>query len=272
MSSVTSEAGTFSERDSSAKLDREQEGVVYLRKRWTATLGSTLYVFTLPDDPAEMLGRAIQARVVLVARQRAPGIGYEKFISGVEDLAEDSTRIPYMEWLTPFVSDSSESRFVISDTDSDEGSEIEPLPTTPPTGRPDIDARMLVWHVRNVSAAIALTRSAISSAVADRLLELWSQPRDVEAGEESLHLESVQWFLDYLLRRGNKERPFIGMTPDGMIEGHWQRNRNQQLTIRFFVDGAVWIAIREGSTRGSWEMLARDLLTDKSLVRIPDWA
>ena len=272
MSSVTSETDTFSERDSSAKLDREQEGVVYLRKRWTATLGSTLYVFTLPDDPAEILGRAIQARVVLVARQRAPGIGYGKFISGVEDLAEDSTRIPYMEWLTPFASDSSESRFFVSDTDSDEGSDIEPLPTTPPTGRPDVDARMLVWRVRNVNAAIALSRSAISSDVADRLLELWSEPRDVEAGEESLHLESLQWFLDYLLRRGKKERPLIGMTPDGIIEGHWQPDENRQLTIRFFGDGTVWVAVRDYSRRGSFEILAPDLLTDGSLIHIPNWA
>lgn len=188
------------------------------------------------------------------------------------DFNQGSTSESQFEPSTHLLSDISDSAPVRSDPHPEDGTEIEPFSRSPSTGRADVDSRLLVWRVRNVDAAIELARRVISIPVADRLTDLRRQPRDASAGEQPLNLSSVQWLLDYIVRRGKNDRPLMGMTPDGMIECQWRRDRDQQLTIRFFDDSTVWIAIRDHRTRGTWEMAACDLLTEHSVVRIPDWA
>ena len=239
---------------------------------WATNLGSTLR----PDESrSESLdaSRAV-ARIEPASYGRTFVVGSyrHRTIVRILDFNQGSTSEPYFEPSTHLLPDMSDSAPVRSDPHPEDGSEIELFSRSPSTGRADVDARLLVWHVRNVDAAIELARRVISVPVADRLTDLWRQPRDASADEQPLNLSSVQWFLDYIVRRGKNERSLMGMTPDGMIECQWRRERDQQLTIRFFGDGTVWIAIRDHNTRGSWEMLARELLTEQSVVRIPDWA
>ena len=170
------------------------------------------------------------------------------------------------------VSDSSGSTPVDSDPRPEDGSDVEPLRISPSTGCADVDARLLLWRVRNVDAAIKLTRIAVSAEIADRFVVLRNHPCDTSSGEEPLKFESIRWFLDYYLRRRKEDRPLIGMTPDGIVEANWLASKGRHLTIRFFADGRVWVAVRGIGNSGSCEMLARDLLSDRSLIRIPDWA
>lgn len=99
------------------------------------------------------------------------------------------------------VFDTSGSIPVDSNFRPEDGSDVEPLPVLPSTGRPDVDARLLLWRVRNIDAAIKLTRINVSADIADRLVVLRNHPCDTSSGEEPLQLESIQWFLDYYLRR-----------------------------------------------------------------------
>lgn len=62
------------------------------------------------------------------------------------------------------------------------------------------------------------------------------------------------------------------MTPDGIVEANWLASKGRRLTILFFADGRVWVAVRGIGNSGSCEMLARDLLSSRSLIRLPDWA
>ena len=269
---TTQETSTEREWDHSAGAEAERDIFAGTPLNWPAIFGFPYHVDASRSDLSEALRRELDARTIFTASGRSGGAQFHRFRIRLGGYLENSTGLSHLEHLAPILSNASHAVFVGPVSRPDDGSEIELLPATPTTGRPDVDARLLLWRVRTLDAAIQVARSNISAEVADRLVELRNQPRDVSAGEEPLTLNTVQWFLDYYLRREKEERPLIGMTPDGLVEVHWQQDRDRQLTIRFFVDGTVWIAIRDGSSRGSWEMLARDLLTDRSLVRIPDWA
>ncbi len=124
----------------------------------------------------------------------------------------------------------------------------------------------------DLDAAIKFAHRSISHEVAELLGELRTQPYDRSAGEKPLNLDSVRWFLDYIVRRGATERPLMTVASNGIIQGDWCQSKDRRLTIRFFPDGMAWVAIRDGSSRGAWQEPTRNLLTSKSLVRIPDWA
>jgi hypothetical protein len=188
------------------------------------------------------------------------------------DLTEHSTLIGYHEPLIEIATDASESAFSGFGLSTENASEIESRPSWRVTGRTDVDARAVLWHVRNLDAAIEFARRSVSVEIAERLGELRNQPYDRDAGEEPLNLDSVRWFLDYCVRRGAAERPLMTVTLDGIMQGDWRQGKERRLTIRFYPDGMAWVAIGDGSSRGAWQEPARNLLTNKSIARIPDWA
>lgn len=199
----------------------------------------------------------------------------EGFTSGwrvVHLLTNPSTAEEYREFSTKVWSNTSEHIFPAFISSSENASDIEPLPIVPSTGRDDVDARLLLWRVRNLDALIELARRSISAEVADRLIELRNQSYDPSAGEEPLNFESVQWFLDYCSRRQVVGRPLMTVTPDGTIQGDWRRGSDRWLTIRFFPDGMAWVFIQDGANRGSCRVSASELLTDECMMQIPDWA
>lgn len=145
-------------------------------------------------------------------------------------------------------------------------------PTPPSTGSPVADARWALWRVATIGEMIEVARRYLPGEIVARLQELWFEPYDPEQGDRPLGCGSVRWFLDYCLRRGVAERPLMTVTPDGLMQADWRPDKSCSLTIRFFEDGTVWLAIRSPDDRGSWEMRATKLLTEKARVRIPEWA
>lgn len=187
-------------------------------------------------------------------------------------LPNPSTAEDYREFLTKVWSNTSEHIFPAFISSPENASDIESPPTVPSTGRADVDARLLLWRVRNLDAAVELARRSISAEVADRLTELRNLPYNRSAGEEPLNFESVQWFLDYCSRRQVVGRPLMTVTPDGTIQGDWRRGSDRWLTIRFFPDGMAWVFIQDGTNRGSCRVSASKLLTDECMIQFPDWA
>lgn len=199
----------------------------------------------------------------------------EGFTSGrhfVRLLPNPSTAEDYREFLTKFLSDTSEHIFPALISSSENASDIEPPPSVLVTGRDDVDARRLLWHLKDLDALIELARKSISAEIADRLTELRSQPYDPSAGEQQLNFESAQWFLDYCSRRRVVDRPLMTVTPDGTIQGDWRRGSDRRLTIRFFPDGMAWVFIQDGANRGSCRVSASKLLTNECMIQIPDWS
>lgn len=157
-------------------------------------------------------------------------------------------------------------------SETENATDIDPSLTGPETVPTIVDAREKLWRITKLKDAIDFARHSISVGLAERLTGLQGLPYRREAGEKSLSLKSVLWFLDYCLRRGKIKQPLMSLTPDGMLQGDWQADKTRRLTLRFFPDGRVWAAIRDGSVHGAWEMPASLLLSEESLVRIPDWA
>lgn len=132
-------------------------------------------------------------------------------------------------------------------------------------------SRVLLWQAKSIDELVGIARRFVSVELATRIGELRTAPYEAEDGEKPLDLESLRWFLDFCLRRGSKTRPRMGLTPDGFVGAHWQKDDGHSFSIRFFPDGKVWAAIFSPSCEGSWEMQAKHLLTDTSLIGIPEW-
>ena len=127
-------------------------------------------------------------------------------------------------------------------------------------------------QARNIDDLIDAASDLISPEIAERLAELRNEPIDQREGEHPLSMESVRRFLDYCVRRGVIERPRMAVTPNGELEGTWISGGNKRLVLRFFSNGWVWLAINAPECRGSLELKAPHLLTEKCTIKIPEWA
>jgi hypothetical protein len=134
----------------------------------------------------------------------------------------------------------------------------------------------LVTHAlkqaRSFDDLLDVARDLLSPEIAERLTELRDAPIDQKEGEHPLRIESVRQFLDYCVRRAVIERPRMAVTPNGELEGTWIGGGERRLVLRFFSNGLVWLAINAPECRGSLELKASHLLTEKCTIRIPEWA
>lgn len=156
--------------------------------------------------------------------------------------------------------------------DSENASEVTPPPAEHWTGQVLADARGNLWRSTSWEGMIRVVQDHLPIEFAQQLTQLHGQAFDPDQGEEPLKFESVRWFIDYCLRRAVKKRPIMTVTPDGVIQGNWHKDKTNRVTIRFFPNGLAWVSIRTTLTRGSFEVPTQFLLTERSPVRIPKWA
>ena len=155
---------------------------------------------------------------------------------------------------------------------SENASEVTPPLAEHHIGHALADARIDLWHSTSWEELIRVVRDYLPIEFVQQLTQLHGQPFDPDQGEEPLNFESVRWFIDYCLRRAVKRRPLMTVTPDGVIQGNWHKDKTNRVTIRFFPNGLAWISIRTAMTRGSFEVPTQFLLTERSPVKIPKWA
>lgn len=134
-----------------------------------------------------------------------------------------------------------------------------------------VGAREEIERARDIEEAVRAARRSISAEIADELADLAREPFDAEQGDQLLNLDSVKYFLDFCVRKGDMKAPVLSATPDGIVEGDWRRDPSHRVSIEFFPDGKVWVYARDGDARASAEMPAADLLTDRSVIRLPEW-
>lgn len=155
---------------------------------------------------------------------------------------------------------------------SENASEVTLPPAEHRTGQALADAQRDLWRSTSWEGLIRVVQDHLPIEFAQQLTQLHGQAFDPDQGEEPLNFESVRWFIDYCLRRAVKRRPLMTVTPDGVIQGNWGKDKTDHVTIRFFPNGLAWISIRTALTRGSFEVPTQFLLTERSPVRIPKWA
>ncbi len=141
-------------------------------------------------------------------------------------------------------------------------------PTTPAI----IDAGGLMSQASDIGDLINFARVYISPDIASRLEELRDAPFDTKLDEKRISDESVRSFLSYCMKRGRIRRPLITATPDGVIQGDWSGGEKERVSIRFFPGDVAWVTLRTAVAHGTVRVQASLLLTDKSPVRLPDWA
>ena len=155
---------------------------------------------------------------------------------------------------------------------TENASEVSPPPAQRRFGQTLVDARRNLLHSMNWEELLRVVQDYLPIEFAQRLTQLLCQAFDPDQDEKPLNFESVRWFIDYCLRRAVIKRPIMTVTPDGVIQGNWHKDKTNRVTIRFFPNGLAWISIRTALTRGSLEVPAQFLLTERSPVRIPKWA
>lgn len=155
---------------------------------------------------------------------------------------------------------------------TENASEVSPPPAERRTGQTLVDARRTLLHSMSWEELLRVAQDYLPIEFAQRLTQLRGQAFDPDQDEKPLNFESVRWFIDYCLRRAVIKRPIMTVTPDGVIQGNWHKDKTNRVTIRFFPNGLAWISIRTALTRGSLEVPTQFLLTERSPVRIPKWA
>jgi DNA-binding transcriptional regulator YdaS (Cro superfamily) len=131
--------------------------------------------------------------------------------------------------------------------------------------------RLLLWQAKAIDEIVRLARRSLPAKMAARIEELRRAAYEAEEGDKPFDLESLRWFLDFCLRWRPRALPHMGLTPDGCVGAYWQRGESRAFSIQFFPDGKTWAAVSAPEANGSWEMPAKDLLTSRSPVQIPEW-
>lgn len=117
---------------------------------------------------------------------------------------------------------------------------------------------------------VAFARAKGQAAVADRLLEISSQP--IEELDTRLKPDSAKCLVAYCIARGNPNRPLITVTPSGELDATWKGSDEQYQVVRFFPNRNVWVAYRLEHMTGSFESTLDNLLNPSLGYNLPDWA
>jgi hypothetical protein len=141
-----------------------------------------------------------------------------------------------------------------------------------PTASAIVDAGGLLFQASDIGYLINFARVFLSPDIASRLEELRDAPFDAGLEEKRVNDESVRSFLSYCMKRNHARRPLITATPDGVIQGDWRGDQNERVSIRFFPGDLAWVTLRTTVAHGTVKVRASLLSTDKSPVRLPDWA